>query len=68
MSVTRDDLHHLVEEIDEDQVQGALELLRQFAQPSRRRPAFVGMFDSGKGDLAQRSSEILRAEFGEPRS
>jgi hypothetical protein len=27
-------------------------------------PEFFGMLHSGKGDLAARSEEILRAEFG----
>jgi hypothetical protein len=64
---TRESLHRLVDDLSDDQAAAALALLEsQLAdepQPDAL-PEFFGMLHSGKGDLAARSDEILRAEFG----
>jgi hypothetical protein len=64
---TKEQLHHLVEQLSDDEASTALALLQdQLADISGSAPLpeFFGMLHSGKGDLAARSSEILRAEFG----
>jgi hypothetical protein len=64
---TRERLHRLVDDLSEDQAAEALALLEsQIAQEAEppALPEFFGMLRSGKGDLAARSDEILRAEFG----
>lgn len=64
---TRERLHRLVDDLSEDQAAEALALLEsQLAQEaeSAAMPEFFGMMRSGKGDLAARSGDILRAEFG----
>jgi hypothetical protein len=66
----REDAHRLLDELDEDQIATAAELLRNLvrqrrplndepAAPSRRRLSFIGMI-SAEPDLAERSAEILR--------
>lgn len=70
MSATRDDLRHLVDEISEDRIADAVALLRQFTvtgEPVNELP-FAGIIHSGHGELAERAEEILREEFGRPRS
>ncbi|MGH3821476.1 MAG: hypothetical protein ACRDRA_01315 [Pseudonocardiaceae bacterium] len=70
----RADAHRLLDELDEDQVATATELLRDLvrqrrplddepAAPSRRPLSFIGMI-SAEPDLAERSAEILRRELG----
>lgn len=64
---TRERLHRLVDDLSDDQAAAALALLEsQLADEpqSDALPEFFGMLRSGKGDLAARSEEILRAEFG----
>ena len=62
---TRERLHRLVDDLSEDQAAEALALLKsQLAKEPEALPEFFGMLHSGKGDLAARSDEILRAEFG----
>jgi hypothetical protein len=64
---TRERLHRLVDDLSEDQAAEALALLEsQLAQEADAAdlPEFFGMLRSGKGDLAARSDEILRAELG----
>jgi hypothetical protein len=64
---TRERLHRLVDDLSEDQAAEALALLEsQLAEEPEPAalPEFFGMLHSGKGDLAARSDEILRAEFG----
>ncbi len=70
----REDAHRLLDELDEDQIATAAELLRDLvrqrrplddepaAQP-RRQLSFVGMI-SAEPDLAERSAEILRHGLG----
>lgn len=64
---TRERLHRLVDELSDDKAAEALALLESQmggeAEPGPL-PEFFGMLHSGKGDLAARSDEILRAEFG----
>ena len=62
---TRERLRRLVDDLSEDQAAEALALLKsQLAEEPEALPEFFGMLHSGKGDLAARSDEILRAEFG----
>jgi hypothetical protein len=73
---SRDELHRLVDQLDDAAVPDATEVLTQMvtqrtashddlAAP-RRRLSFVGAFSSGQGDLAARSGQILRDELGRP--
>lgn len=72
---SRDDLHRLVDELDEDMLPDAAEALSRMVSPRaprhddldtspRRRLSFVGVWGSGQGSLAARSGEILRDELG----
>ncbi len=71
---TRDDLHRLVDELDDDALPHAVELLSRMVLPRAphhdeldippRRLSFIGAWSSGQGDIAARSSEILRDELG----
>jgi hypothetical protein len=64
---TRERLHRLVDDLSDDKAAEALALLEsKLANEPERAPLpeFFGMLHSGKGDLAARSEEILRAEFG----
>ncbi|MGH3902459.1 MAG: hypothetical protein ACRDTA_30225 [Pseudonocardiaceae bacterium] len=71
----REDAHRLLDELDENQVVTAAELLRDLvrqrrprddepAAPSRRPLSFIGMI-SAEPDLAERSAEILPRELGQ---
>jgi hypothetical protein len=66
---TRDELHRLVDELDEQQLPDATAFLRTLKpddvprQP-RRRLSLTGAYDSGRTDVATRSAEILRDELG----
>ncbi|MGQ0778560.1 MAG: hypothetical protein ACT4NY_29805 [Pseudonocardiales bacterium] len=74
----RENAHRLLDELDEDQVSTAAELLRDLVQQrhpldddpdeltaqQRRQLSFVGMI-SAEPDLAERSAEILRRELGQ---
>lgn len=64
---TREQLHRLVDDLSDEKTAEALALLdSQLGDESEPGPlpGFFGMLHSGKGDLAARSEEILRAEFG----
>jgi hypothetical protein len=64
---TKERLHRLVDEFSDDEATTALVLLQSQLTDEPEPaplPEFFGMLHSGKGDLAARSSEILRAEFG----
>lgn len=71
---SRDDLHRLVDELDDDALPDAAEALSRMVSPraprhddldtSPRRLSFVGIWGSGQGNLAARSGEILRDELG----
>jgi hypothetical protein len=64
---TRERLHHLVDDLSDDKAAEALALLESQLtdepEPAQL-PEFFGMLRLGKGDLAARSEEIPRAEFG----
>ena len=70
MGVMREELHHLIDQLPEEQVAPILALVRG-SLPVRvdgemlwPLPSFVGTLASGKGDVAVRSQEILREEMG----
>jgi hypothetical protein len=63
MSAAREELHHLVDELDEDKVPGAVALLRELAarrDKPRTRPSWTGTLRAGP-DSAERSEDILHA-------
>lgn len=66
---SRDELHRLVDALNEQQLPDAAALLRTLKpddvprQP-RRRLSIIGSYDSGQTDVAIRSAEILRDELG----
>ncbi len=66
MSATRDELHHLVDQLPEAELRPALELIRgrveQDSGAGRDLPFFASF--EAEPDLAERSEEILRAELG----
>lgn len=67
MSATRDELHHLVDELAETEVAPVLDIVRDRVarQPERRRRlSFSGLLHA-EPDLAARSEEILRAKFAD---
>ncbi|EFC79809.1 hypothetical protein FrEUN1fDRAFT_7084 [Parafrankia sp. EUN1f] len=69
VSTLRDELHSLIDRLPESQVAPILALVRESAPAENGGddwplPDFVGALASGKGDLAARSAEILRAELG----
>ncbi|MGH3231883.1 MAG: hypothetical protein ACRDOH_01120 [Streptosporangiaceae bacterium] len=63
---TPEELHHLVDQLPEDEVQPALELIRgrvaQHGGQGRDLPFFAS-FEAAP-DLAERAEEILSAELG----
>ena len=72
---TRDDLHRLIDELDDDALPDAADALSRMVSsrtprhddlgtPQHRRLSFIGTWSSGQGDLAARSGEILRDELG----
>jgi hypothetical protein len=65
MSAMREELHHLVDELPEEEVRPVLELIRGRADASHsaRDLPFFASFEADP-DLAERSEEILRAELG----
>jgi hypothetical protein len=68
MSATREELHHLVDELDEDKVPGAVALLRELAarrDKPRTRPTWAGTLRAGP-DFAERSEDMLRSGLGRP--
>ncbi len=69
MSILRDELHRLIDRLPESQVAPILTVVRENTPTEDGGdewplPDFVGALSSGKGDLAARSSEILREEMG----
>lgn len=77
---TRDDVHRLVDELDDEAVPDAARQLAELSQRNRanateaeaeaavtelrRRIPWIGSLHSGQGDLAERSAQILRDELG----
>lgn len=69
---TKDRLHELVDQLDDDAARrllAAAEDLVPAPRPSGQGglPAFVGSFASGQTDVSTRADDILRAELGEHR-
>lgn len=69
MSVARDELHHLIDELPDEQVDVALAELRRFARPATRgSKAFAwiasGPANNGRIDNAERVDELLAEGFG----
>jgi len=66
MSTTREELHHLVDELPEAELRPALELIRgriaDHGGQGRDLPFFASF--EAEPDLAERSEEILSAELG----
>lgn len=66
----RDELHHLIDQLPEEQVAPMLALVRDSVPEGEDGerlwplPSFVGTLASGRGDVAARSQEILREEMG----
>jgi hypothetical protein len=69
MSVQREELLRLVEELPEDEVPVVLEDLRRHLRAVRDRPWPPAWFGAGEGrttDVAARSEELLGNGFGRP--
>jgi len=66
MSAMREELHQLVDQLPEDELQPALELIRgrvtEHDGPGRDLPFFASF--EAEPDLAERAEEILSAELG----
>jgi len=66
MSAMRDELHHLVDQLPEAELQPALELIRgkvtEHDGQGRDLPFFASF--EAEPDLAERAEEILSAELG----
>ncbi|MCP2261397.1 hypothetical protein LX15_005123 [Streptoalloteichus tenebrarius] len=63
----RDDAHRLVDSMPEDRLDDIVDVLRAMSEaeePLSRHLSLIGVFRSGQGDLAARSSEILCRELG----
>ena len=77
---TRDDVHRLVDQLDETDLPDAARQLAELTQRNRasateadtdaavvelrRRLPWIGSLHSGTGDQAERSAQILRDELG----
>ena len=67
MSVQREELLRLVEELPEDEVPAVLDDVRQHLRAVRERGWPPAWFGAGRGptsDLAARSEELLKDGFG----
>lgn len=66
MSNTREELHQLVDAVDDDKVPDAATLLRGLTQRgarSSRELSFVGALDGGPDDLGEQHEAYLRERF-----
>lgn len=66
MSVTRDELHQLVDAVEDEKVPDAATYLRGLVQRgtlSAHDLSFVGALDGGPEDLAEQHEDYLRARF-----
>lgn len=69
MSVERDELRELVEQLPDEEVPAALAEVRRRVRPVPNRawsPAFFGAGRAERSDVAARSEEILDEGFGRP--
>lgn len=70
MTASRDELHHLIDELPDDQVPAVAEELRRrtLPRPPRTQEPFawvgMGVAKNGRTDNAQRVDEILAEGFG----
>lgn len=66
---TRDQLHELVDQLDDAAAARLLAAALELVPAPRHSdglPGFVGSFASGRSDVSQRAEEILRDELGGP--
>lgn len=65
---TRDQLHELVDQLDDADAERLLATVLELVPAPRRSrggvPAFVGSFTSGRTDVSERVEEIFRDELG----
>ncbi len=63
---TRDDLYHLVDRIDPDDLDAAAAALLPYAEhQAPPMPKSLGLGHSGRGDIAERAEELLaKTGFG----
>jgi hypothetical protein len=69
MSVERDELRDLIENLSDDEVPVVLADLRRHLRPPEGRawpPAFFAAGRAGRSEVAARSGEILDEGFGRP--
>jgi hypothetical protein len=71
MTATREELHHLVDAVDEDKVPDAAALLRdltgqQAQQSGKHPPSFLGALTGGPADLGERHQDYLHEQFARP--
>jgi hypothetical protein len=69
VSAERDELRELVEQLPEEHVPAALADVRRRLRPVVERrwpPAFFGAGRAERGDVADRTADILREGFGRP--
>ena len=66
MSAMREELHHLVDQLPEDKLQPALELIRGRVEGQGGQGRDLPFFASfeAEPDLAERAEEILSVELG----
>lgn len=69
MTATRDELHYLIDQLPDEQVDGVLAELRRLATPASRGPkAFAwiaaGAANNSRTDNADRVDELLAEGFG----
>jgi hypothetical protein len=78
-TMTRQQLHAMVDSLSDPELDAAAEALAQFRshraaptgvylsdKPATWPPKFAGIMHSGKSDLAARSDDILKGESGRP--
>jgi hypothetical protein len=66
VAAARNELHQLIDQLDDETVPWAAELLRELATRHarpRRRPSWFGALSAGP-DFAERSEEIIHGELG----
>jgi hypothetical protein len=72
MTILRDELHHLVDLLPDEQIPSVLEFVRDHGgidtpphtEEDWPLPEFVGMFASGEGDLSEKSADFIRESLG----
>lgn len=67
VTVSRDELRHLVEDLPDDQVSAAIALVRQLSPAEADEhwpPSWFGAITAGRDDTSERVDDILRTEYG----